>query len=90
MKRPGLSAWGAMASAISWLLVLGLWLPGTMAQAQTQGFRATTLTEGLDSPWGLAFLPDGRMLVTERPGRLRLVSDGFLPFSVQAAEPGSP
>ncbi|TXH04396.1 MAG: PQQ-dependent sugar dehydrogenase [Rhodocyclaceae bacterium] len=62
-----------MASAISWLLVLGLWLPGTMAQAQTQGFRATTLTEGLDSPWGLAFLPDGRMLVTERPGRLRLV-----------------
>ncbi len=33
-----------------------------------------TVTEGLEHPWGLAFLPDGRMLVTERPGRLRVVS----------------
>src|SRR5699024_3315817 len=37
------------------------------------------LTEGLEHPWGLAFLPDGRMLVTERPGRLRLINkDGQL------------
>ena len=41
--------------------------------------RVTTFAQGLQHPWGLAFLPDGRMLVTERPGRLRLVSrDGQL------------
>jgi len=41
--------------------------------------RIATVTEGLDRPWSLAFLPDGRMLVTERPGRLRVVGkDGKL------------
>ena len=37
-------------------------------------FDVVTVSEGLANPWGLAFLPDGRMLVTERPGRLRVVS----------------
>jgi glucose/arabinose dehydrogenase len=37
-------------------------------------FQVVTVARGLENPWGLAFLPDGRMLVTERPGRLRIVS----------------
>jgi len=42
-------------------------------------FSVVTLASGLETPWGMTFLPDGRMLVTERPGRLRIVSaDGTL------------
>jgi glucose/arabinose dehydrogenase len=38
-----------------------------------------TFAQGLEHPWSLAFLPDGRMLVTERPGRVRLISrDGHV------------
>ncbi|MDP3660020.1 PQQ-dependent sugar dehydrogenase [Phenylobacterium sp.] len=42
-------------------------------------FRTVTVAEGLEHPWGMAFLPDGRLLVSERPGRLRIVGvDGAL------------
>ncbi|MBI3703099.1 MAG: PQQ-dependent sugar dehydrogenase [Rhizobiales bacterium] len=41
--------------------------------------RVETVARGLVHPWSLAFLPDGRMLVTERPGRMRIVArDGAL------------
>ena len=36
------------------------------------------VTKGLDHPWGMAFVPDGSILVTERPGRLRLIRNGQL------------
>jgi glucose/arabinose dehydrogenase len=48
-------------------------------KTQDHSLRVVRLAEGLEYPWGLAFLPDGRMLVTERPGRLRIVGkDGKL------------
>jgi aldose sugar dehydrogenase len=46
------------------------------APAIPTGYRLETVAAGLDHPWSLTWLPDGRMLVTERPGRLRLVSPG--------------
>ena len=41
-------------------------------------FRVVTVVEGLINPWSIAFLPGGDMLVTERPGRLRIVRNGTL------------
>lgn len=41
-------------------------------------FRVVTVAKGLSNPWGLTFLPGGDMLVTERPGRLRLIRQGKL------------
>jgi len=40
--------------------------------------RLVTLSHGLVQPWSMAFLPDGRMLITERPGRLRVFANGRL------------
>lgn len=44
--------------------------------ARAQSIRPETVTAGLENPWGVAFLPGERFLVTERPGRLRIVGPG--------------
>src|SRR5690349_2323861 len=65
------------------LLAVGL-IASAAARAQTFQTSAgpvavTTVARGLVHPWALQFLPDGRMLVTERPGRMRIVDrDGKL------------
>jgi aldose sugar dehydrogenase len=42
-------------------------------QAIAAPIRVDTVRSGLEHPWGIAFLPDGRILITERPGRLRIL-----------------
>ena len=49
-----------------------------VVHSQKQTFRIEVLATGLEVPWATAFLPDGRILVTERPGRLRVLQDGQL------------
>jgi aldose sugar dehydrogenase len=46
--------------------------------AEKQKIRVSVVTKGLSHPWSLVFLPDGSMLVTERPGRLRVIRNGVL------------
>lgn len=68
-RRRALQQIGALGAALS----LGLLPTAPRAASQRE---AKLLAAGLESPWGMAFLPDGRLLVTERPGRLRVVEPG--------------
>jgi glucose/arabinose dehydrogenase len=52
--------------------------PFTFDTAEQHKIRVVVLTKGLSHPWGLSFMPDGNILVTEREGRLRLIRDGVL------------
>jgi glucose/arabinose dehydrogenase len=52
--------------------------PFEFETAQGRRIRVTIVARGLAHPWSLAFLPDGRLLVTERPGRLRVIRNGAL------------
>ena len=47
-------------------------------RSEEHAFSVTRVIGGLDHPWSLAFLPDGRMLITERKGLLRIAKDGKL------------
>src|SRR5688500_18022253 len=56
-------------------VVAGLAALPWLAQANEK-LRHVAVARGLQNPWALAFLPDGRMLVTERPGDMRIVEPG--------------
>jgi len=51
-------------------------------------FRVTTVVQGLTHPWSMAFLPDDRILITERPGHLRLIEKGRLHPQAISGLPG--
>ncbi len=72
---------GVLASALS--LMTAALSPVALSQdvverSEQATFRVATLAEGLNHPWGMAFLPDGGILITERSGSLRLFKDGKL------------
>jgi len=52
--------------------------PWTIEAAEGVKIRMSVVTKGLVNPWSFAWLPDGSMLITERPGRLRLLKNGVL------------
>lgn len=69
--------------------IAALFIPATTTAQETPGVREEVLQTNsgpvkverlatLSEPWGMTFLPDGRLLVTEKPGRLRIFSDGTL------------
>ena len=75
MIRVGL----ALASAVSFSLAVSI--PASAQEVRRSNdhdYRIVTVADGLAVPWSMAWLPGGDMLVTERPGRLRIIRDGRL------------
>ena len=69
-----------LALVAAGLLVLGssTRAADTVMRSALHDYRLVTVAEGLVQPWSVATLPDGDILITERPGRLRLVRKGAL------------
>jgi glucose/arabinose dehydrogenase len=86
-RRAGLAlaALPLVATAIAAAPALG---QDKVYRSEKAAFRLHIVAGGLENPWGLAFLPGGDMLVTERPGRLRLIKDGKLIKAPIAGVPG--
>ncbi len=85
---PGKTRWLRWLAPVALLLIAGM-TAGRLVRQETvyddvheseeHAFQVERFAEGLETPWGMAFLPDGRMLVTEKEGRLRYVdTDGSL------------
>jgi aldose sugar dehydrogenase len=66
------------AAAVTAPAPAGAQAAGETLRSAYHDYRVVTVVDGLEHPWSIAFLPGGDMLVTERPGRLRIVRDGRL------------
>jgi glucose/arabinose dehydrogenase len=70
---------GVLLSLSMVVLIAGhVFTQAAVHQSAHHDYRIVTVAEGLVNPWSIAFLPDGDMLITERPGRLRIVRNGTL------------
>lgn len=77
MMRLAVAAVGI--AAIAFLAMFAVHAQAQRVATQAGPVAVETVASGLVHPWGMAFLPDGRLLVTERPGRLRVMrQDGSL------------
>jgi glucose/arabinose dehydrogenase len=80
MKTPLVIVAATLAAAItlttSLLIVTATRGASTSFDSSAGSLEIETVAGGLSTPWSLAFLPDGRLMVTERPGRLRVVTRG--------------
>ncbi len=77
----------AMIFALA-LAANGAWSADRLLTTDDYRVRVITVASGLDTPWGMAFLDDGRMLVTEKTGRLRMIEGGkLLPQPVAGLPP---
>ena len=78
MPHPSVK-WSVSAILLIAAVLLQTAAPAVWAQPAAGSVRAIPVAQGLENPWAVAFLPEGRFVVTERPGRLRVVeADGRL------------
>lgn len=82
-RRPARFAAVLMGAALAGLSLHG----AARAQGAPRPYQVTEVARGLDHPWSIAWLPDGRALVTERVGRVRVLQDGRLSAPVTGVPP---
>jgi glucose/arabinose dehydrogenase len=73
--------------ALSLALPLALAAQNTTLRAERGPYRVSTVVPALQDPWSMAWLPTGEMLITERPGRLRVMRNGALQAEPIAGTP---
>jgi glucose/arabinose dehydrogenase len=79
----------ALSVVVAGVALLGVQLSGqSTLRSAYHDYRVVTYADGLVQPWSIAFLPGGDTLITERPGRLRIVRNGkLLPNAVEGVPP---